>query len=223
MFNYVLKMDGEGIAPSVDPIHLDNFIKLHNIDPNEKITIDLVKSYSYVAFNPDLPIVNDLRKKVVNNGYILDGSSWARNNTEVADKAEDELNAILDILKVQAKEKLRDHFSVVYFESVIDSNGISWNGGIDSASRIYCATQLAELAGESNIVLYDSFNQPQTLTLAAAKDVAVLINSDYASKMEQKQSVMTAIENSTNITELDAAIAMISEYKAKLNSELAAL
>jgi hypothetical protein len=223
MFNYVLKMDGEGIDSSANPIHINNFIKLYNIDPNEKITIDLIKSHGYIAFNPDIPVVSDLRKKVTQNGYILDGSNWSKHNTEVTDKTEQELNDILDALKIQSKENLREHFSVVYSESVVDSNAISWNGGIESATRIYSAIQLSELAGDSSITLFDASNQAHNLTLTEAKEVAVLINSDYSSKMAEKQSVMTAIENSTNIVELDAAIAMIGEYKFKPNSELVLL
>ncbi len=84
--------------------------------------------------------------------------------------------------------------------NVIDSNGITWEGGMASGNSIFLACQLAQQTNQSNITLYDVAKTPHSMTIAEGLAVAALIGEAYQKALGTKNSQYANIDAASTVS-----------------------
>lgn len=99
--------------------------------------------------------------------------------------------------------------SAFYFAAsanVTDEAGNTWNGGFDSAQKIYGAAQLAQAGGTTSVTIFDAGNVGHELTIAEATAVAVTVGAAYQSAFAKYQGLKVKIAAATTMAEMLAIV-----------------
>lgn len=201
MIEYVIKMNGETIEGH--PITIENFKQANNI--SDRISIALIQENGYAPFHKNNSPAVGLRKKIVDNGYFKDSDGFVKHNYQILDKTNEELLAIIDVLKAEKKNQIKNIYEKVISEDVTDSNNNTWNGGFDSAMKLDAAKRLAETISSPTVTFFDSANQAHMLTISEATDVVLAVANVFQVALAQKQNLYDEINDATTIAALDAA------------------
>lgn len=115
-----------------------------------------------------------------------------------------EINKLkLDSAKLDKKTHMIVKFNEVSVEPVI-VNSITYNGGFDSALKLDGAKRLAELAKLTEVVFFDTSNQPHTLTIAEANFVILSISVKYQTDFAKVQGKKVLIDSKTKVSTVKA-------------------
>ena len=90
--------------------------------------------------------------------------------------------------------EIRSAFNTAALLPVTDSNGIAWSGGFDSAMKMDAAKRMAELAGLTEVALFDDANAEHVLNMADAAQVILTVGAVYQTKFAHKQALMVAVD-----------------------------
>lgn len=108
--------------------------------------------------------------------------------------------------KLSKRAQIRSGYD--YFNSlpVVDSNGVEWVGGFDSAIKLDAAKRLAETFGATEVTLYSYPNQPYVLSLADALAVIGLVANSYQTALATKNSLYNDVDNATDLAGVEAVV-----------------
>ena len=109
---------------------------------------------------------------------------------------------ILGDAKEQKRGEVRSAFESVESGQVI-INSVAWHGGFSSVLKLDGAVRLAENAGLSDVVLFDTSNNGHELTIDEAKAVVIAVGMDYQVIFARKQNAMVAIDDALSLEDLD--------------------
>lgn len=87
--------------------------------------------------------------------------------------------------------------------SAVVANGVTWDGGFDSAIKLDAAKRLAEAAGASDVTFFDAANTPHVLDFATAQSVIIAVASDFQVALATKQALMRAINDAQTDSDLN--------------------
>lgn len=137
-----------------------------------------------------------------NRHYILVQEWIAQGNTPEPQFTDAEL---LANTKTTQKNIVKASFEAACEELVVD-NGISYNGGYESAIKLDSAKRLAETLGLTTVTFFDIDNIGHNLTIAEAANVVSAIGVKYQQDFSKHQALKVQIDNATTIDEIDAII-----------------
>jgi len=86
--------------------------------------------------------------------------------------------------------------------SAVVANGVTWDGGFDSAIKLDAAKRLAEAAGASDVTFFDAANAPHVLDFATAQSVIIGVASAFQAALATKQALMRAINDAQTESDL---------------------
>lgn len=109
----------------------------------------------------------------------------------------------LEEVRTLKKQSIRITYEADCLNSVT-SLDIVWDGGFESAIKLDAARRLAEAAGATYVIFYDSVNIAHTMSLADALQVCIAVAIDYQTKLDKKQTAFNAIDNATSISEVNS-------------------
>lgn len=112
----------------------------------------------------------------------------------------------LEQLKDKKRQEIRHAYATAASQPVTDANGVTWNGGYESAMKLDAAIRLAELAGATDVTLYDITNAGHLLPLADAKAVVLVIGDYVQTQFAKKQQLMLDIDAAADQASLDAIV-----------------
>lgn len=115
--------------------------------------------------------------------------SIADHDPDVADYAGD----IPPVITISEADAIRKNFRETENQPVTDSNGITWNGGFQSAIRLDAAKRLAETAGQTTVTFYDVDNIGHSLSIADATSVVMQVAEAFQTKYAAKQAALSAL------------------------------
>jgi len=99
---------------------------------------------------------------------------------------------------------IKSSFIATSTANVTDSNGIVWEGGMQSGNSIFLGCQLAQQAGQSTITLYDANKAPHNMTIAEGMGVAALIGAAYQEALAKKNTLYANIDAANSVSEVQA-------------------
>jgi len=99
---------------------------------------------------------------------------------------------------------IKSSFITASTANVTDSNGIVWEGGMQSGNSIFLACQLAQHAGQTTITLYDASKAPHNMTIAEGMGVAALIGTAYQEALAKKNTLYANIDAATSVSEVQS-------------------
>jgi len=109
----------------------------------------------------------------------------------------------LEIAKSSKRDEIRSWFKSVESSPVTDQNGITWNGGFDSALAIDGEVRIAELAGIDVANIYDINNDQHNMSLSDARMVAVAVASQWKTLFARKQLYMKLVDMAAEIDDVE--------------------
>jgi len=95
---------------------------------------------------------------------------------------------------------IKSSFITASTANVTDSNGIVWEGGIQSGNSIFLGCQLAQQAGQSTITLYDANKAPHSMTIAEGMGAAALIGAAYQEALAKKNTLYANIDAANSVS-----------------------
>ena len=101
---------------------------------------------------------------------------------------------------------IKSSFITASTANVTDSNGIIWEGGMQSGNSIFLGCQLAQQAGQTTITLYDASKAPHSMTIAEGMGVAALIGAAYQQALATKNSLYAQIDAATSVAAVQAIV-----------------
>lgn len=104
---------------------------------------------------------------------------------------------------------IRTAFNTAELLPVTDTNSTTWSGGFNSALKMDAAKRMAQLAGFTQLSLFDLANVEHVLTVEAAEVVVLTVGADYQTKFAQKQALMVAVDalpNTATQADIDAIV-----------------
>ena len=104
----------------------------------------------------------------------------------------------LEQVLAQKQSEARSAAEESYRQPVIDPDGVTWNGGFDSAQAIKAAADMAEFVGATELSVFDSDNMEHVVTIDQAKSIAAAIGMDYQVKFAAKQAAMRKLTETYN-------------------------
>ncbi|TVO57514.1 hypothetical protein [Denitromonas halophila] len=105
----------------------------------------------------------------------------------------------------EMKESKRADIRAAYAlsaEAPVIADGVTWDGGFDSAIKLDAAKRLAESAGLSDVTFYSSDNLPHVLSFSAALQIVIAVAGAFQSALATKQTLMRAIDDAADTDEL---------------------
>jgi hypothetical protein len=114
----------------------------------------------------------------------------------------------LPYLKQAANNEIRYKFKQATLEPIV-IDGVEYHGDFESWVRLNEAKNLAVMAKVDNVVFYAVDNTAQKLTLNEAKNIVLIIGSNYQMKLARKQQYLNDIEN---IADINVIKEFIVEY-----------
>ena len=197
---FVIKIDGN--TPVENPIAIETYKELFKKETN--ISKESIEENGYAPFNKsEMPRPSN-REKVQSNGYTLDADGWAYEDFQLVAKSDEEVD--LNLVKEDKKNDIRTSYNDGLNKNVTVSD-IDYDGGWESASKLYFAIDLAERMSETEVKLYDANNVEQALSIADATTVANAVAQDFKSKLEIKQRLFSEIDAASNLADIDAITA----------------
>lgn len=128
-------------------------------------------------------------------------------NIKTADQL---LQETLTNARQQKREEIRAAFAAASTQPVASPLGgsplIYWHGGYDSAQKLDGARRLAMEVGDTEVTFYDINNTAHVLTTADARTIILTISNKFQQDFARKQSLMTAIDDATSLTEIQEII-----------------
>ena len=112
--------------------------------------------------------------------------------------------AQLQQAKTAQRALIKSSFIAASTANVTDSNGIVWEGGMQSGNSIFLGCQLAQQAGQSTITLYDANKAPHSMTIAEGMGVAALIGTAYQEALAKKNTLYANIDAADSVSEVQA-------------------
>jgi len=112
------------------------------------------------------------------------------------------LTQSLTATKAAQRALIKSSFIAASTANVTDSNGIVWEGGMQSGNSIFLACQLAQQAGQTTITLYDASKAPHSMTIAEGMWVAALIGTAYQEALAKKNTLYANIDAATSVSEV---------------------
>lgn len=107
---------------------------------------------------------------------------------------------------------IRTAFNTAAILPVTDANSDVWSGGFDSALKMDAAKRMAEMAGFTQVSLFDAANVERVLTIEAASVVVLTVGADYQTKFAQKQALMAAVDALPNTAAQSDVDAIVVEF-----------
>jgi len=114
--------------------------------------------------------------------------------------------AQLQQAKTTQRALIKSSFLAASTANVTDSNGIVWEGGVQSGNSIFLGCQLAHQAGQTTITLYDASKAPHSMTIAEGMRVAALIGTAYQQALATKNSLYAQINAATTVAAVQAVV-----------------
>lgn len=113
--------------------------------------------------------------------------------------------ATLEETKERKRNQIRLNFDTVANQPVI-INSVNYHGGFESAIKLDAAKRLMEAAGLSQVIFFDTSNQPHTLTLVEAQNVVIQVASAYQTALANKQAKMVLVSQAQTKEEVNAIL-----------------
>ena len=110
----------------------------------------------------------------------------------------DAVQLAADFAELQFESARADHLDLIrtWFSAVesgpVDSIGVTWNGGYDSAMKLDAAHRLSGEAALPGVTFYDVDNVGHDLNLVDARQVVIDVSVQYQMLFSQKQQLMVA-------------------------------
>ena len=101
---------------------------------------------------------------------------------------------------------IKSSFITASTANVTDSNGIVWEGGMQSGNSIFLAFQLAQHARQPTITLYDASKTPHNMTIAEGMGVAALIGAAYQQALATKNGLYAQVNAATSVAAVQAVV-----------------
>ena len=114
------------------------------------------------------------------------------------------LSVQLSSTKTAQRAIIKSSFIAASTANVTDSNGIVWEGGMQSGNSIFLGCQLAQQAGQSTITLYDANKAPHSMTIAEGMGVAALIGTAYQEALAKKNTLYANIDAADSVSEVQS-------------------
>jgi len=114
--------------------------------------------------------------------------------------------AQLQQAKTTQRALIKSSFIAASTANVTDSNGIVWEGGMQSGNSIFLGCQLAQQAGQSTITLYDASKAPHSMTIAEGMGVAALIGGEYQTALATKNGLYAQIDAAGTVAAVQAVV-----------------
>ena len=112
--------------------------------------------------------------------------------------------AQLQQAKTTQRALIKSSFIAASTANVTDSNGIVWEGGMQSGNSIFLGCQLAQQAGQATITLYDASKAPHSMTIAEGMGVAALIGTAYQEALAKKNTLYANIDAAKSVSEVQS-------------------
>ena len=109
---------------------------------------------------------------------------------------------LLEQAKVIKKHQIRSGYDY-YLSLPFGVNGILWDAGFDSASRLNDAVELATFLGLTEVTFYDSANASHAFTLLDAKGVSATIAIDNVTQLGIKNSLYGEVNNALDLAAIE--------------------
>jgi len=106
--------------------------------------------------------------------------------------------------KTAQRALIKSGFIAASTANVTDSNGIVWEGGVQSGNSIFLGCQLAQQVGQTTITLYDASKAPHSMTIAEGMGVAALIGAAYQEALAKKNTLYANIDAATSVSEVQS-------------------
>jgi len=112
------------------------------------------------------------------------------------------------LAQAQAAQRalIKSSFIAASTANVTDSNGIGWEGGIQSGNSIFLGCQLAQQEGQTTITLYDASKAPHSMTIAEGMGVAALIGGAYQRALATKNSLYAQVSGADTVAAVQAVV-----------------
>ena len=107
--------------------------------------------------------------------------------------------------KIKRKAKMASKFNTISIEPV-PVNGITYNGGFDSALKLDGAKRLVELAGGTEVTFYDIDNKPNVLSIADATTVILTISAKVQTDFGHLQDLKVLIDSKLKVSTVEAIV-----------------
>jgi len=111
----------------------------------------------------------------------------------------------LDIMKKQKTREIEEAYKLAESLPVVYL-GVNYFGGRSSAQAINESLMMSEMAAVTTVDVYDVNNDPQTLTVAEAKQLILAIAQAAKTNMFNLNAKLKAVESAINQTELDTVV-----------------
>jgi len=116
------------------------------------------------------------------------------------------LTESLSAAQTAQRALIKSSFLAASTANVTDSNGIVWEGGMQSGNSIFLACQLAQQAKQTTITLYDASKAPHSMTISEGMGVAALIGAAYQTALATKNSLYAQINAATTVAAVQAVV-----------------
>lgn len=141
-----------------------------------------LQAYKDIQEGAIVPPVNELWSQV---------QEWSDSNGGLPDY--DNSADTVSKAKEAKRSEIRSAFTDAS-EEPIQHIGINWHGGFDSAIKLDAAHRLAETAGLTETVFYDTNNLGHALSLQDAKSVIIQVSKTYQEILAKKQGLMRQVD-----------------------------
>jgi len=181
-------IDGKPLIPAfaTDKLPIDSSVNQATIwDGANWVLADDYRGQTFYDASGGIHVINDLG--------VSPDPAWTTTKPFILPEAQE---AKLD--------EIRTAFQAAADLPFTDVNGITWNGGYDSAMRMDAAKRMAQLNSAMDVTFYDINNAAHTLLIADAESVVLAIGADYQTKFAAKQGFMLQVDAAASQADLDA-------------------
>lgn len=133
--------------------------------------------------------IKPTKHELINVGFPPDfiGHHYTYDESEGWKRTELGIERLREITIKKIKEKAREKSTLP-----VTINNITYNGGDSSAAAINGACNIAEVNGETVVVLWDYYNVNAEYDLQTAKNIALTIANTYSSVMYERNDKLKA-------------------------------
>jgi len=106
-------------------------------------------------------------------------------------------------LQEAKRNEVRAAYAVMDCDNYTAPNLVVWNGGYDSAQKLYAKYSLAKETAQISTIFYDISNIAHELTLPEALSVCVGVATNASACFDRKQELMVQIDAAATEAELN--------------------
>lgn len=110
----------------------------------------------------------------------------------------------LEKVKQQKLLEVSTQFNIDANDAVEDSNGIFWNGGLNSATILNNKANKEEFKGNTTVTIFDYNNNFHTISILDCKNLSVLIADKYEDCLTEFKLKQHLINQATTIEEVNS-------------------